>query len=199
MLRAGIGPKESRMAGKKKSASKGAARASARRTGKAKASAKAKAPAKKKVAPVPAGYHTATPYLVFRGAAEAIEFYKKAFSAKEKLRMPMPDGKVAHAEILIGNSHIMLMDEQPERGSSAPQTVGGTPVSVFLYVPNVDKVFAQAVAAGATVEMPLADMFWGDRFGTLSDPFGHKWALATHVEDLSPKEMGKRAAAAMAV
>jgi PhnB protein len=186
------------MAGKKKSTSKRAAKASAQRSKSGKTPAKAKAPAKKKVAPVPAGYHTVTPYLVCRGAAEAIEFYKKAFGAKEKMRMPMPDGKIGHAELKIGDSHIMLGDEQPERGASAPQTVGGTPVAVFLYVPNVDKVFAQAVAAGATVEMPLENMFWGDRYGKLSDPFGHKWSLATHIEDLSPKEMAKRGAAAMA-
>jgi PhnB protein len=189
------------MAAKKKSTRKGAVtrgakKASARAT--SKVAARGKAAAKKKVSPVPKGYRTVTPYLVCRGVAEAIEFYKKAFGAREKMRMPMPDGKIAHAEITIGDSFVMLGDEQPERGATAPQTVGGTPVSVFLYVPNVDKVFAQAVAAGATVDMPLMDMFWGDRYGKLSDPFGHKWALATHIEDVSPKEMAKRSAEAMA-
>jgi PhnB protein len=188
------------MAGKKKGAKKGAVARGVKK-GSAKATAKVAArgkAAKKKVSPVPKGYHTVTPYLVCRGAADAIEFYKKAFGAKEKMRMPMPDGKIGHAEIKIGDSHVMLGDEHPEMGASAPQTVGGTPVAVFLYVPNVDKIFAQAVAAGATVDMPLADMFWGDRYGKLSDPFGHKWALATHIEDLSPKQMAKRSAEAMA-
>jgi PhnB protein len=184
------------MAGKKKSTSKAARSKSA--SARAKTSAKGKAPAKKKVSPVPSGYHTVTPYLVCRGAADAIEFYKKAFGAKERMRMGTPDGKIAHAEIKIGDSYLMLGDEQPERGATAPQTVGGTAVSVFLYVPNVDKVFAQAVAAGATVEMPLENMFWGDRYGKLRDPFGHQWSLATHLEDVSPKEMAKRGAAAMA-
>ena len=151
---------------------------------------------KKKVSPVPAGYHTVTPYLVCRNASEAIEFYKKAFGAKEKMRMAGPDGKVAHAEIRIGDSHVMLGDEAPEFGARAPQTVGGSPVHIFLYLPNVDKVFAQATAAGATAEMPPTDMFWGDRYCKLSDPFGHKWNMATHIEDMTPKEMARRGAQA---
>ena len=159
-----------------------------------KAAAKRTMAAKKKVSPVPAGYRTVTPYLVCRGASEAIAFYKKAFGAKELLRMGGPGGKVAHAEIRIGDSHVMLGDEMPEMGASAPQTVGGSPVHIFLYLPNVDKVFAQAVAAGAKVEMPPADMFWGDRYCKVSDPFGHKWNMATHIEDVSPKEMARRGA-----
>jgi uncharacterized glyoxalase superfamily protein PhnB len=165
-----------------------------------KASAKKKAaPARRKrVSPVPAGYRTVTPYLVCRGASDAIAFYRKAFGAKELLRMPMPGGGLAHAEIRIGDSHVMLGDEMPEMGAKAPPTIGGTAVHIFLYVKDVDKAFAQATAAGATVEMPPTDMFWGDRHCKLSDPFGHKWSMATHIEDVSPKEMARRGAEAMA-
>ena len=154
--------------------------------------------ASKKVSPVPAGYHTVTPVLVCRNAAGAIDFYKKAFGAKEISRMPMPDGSVAHAELQIGDSRIMLGDEMPAMGASAPQTVGGSPVHVFLYVPNVDQMFQRAIAAGATADMPPADQFWGDRYGKLTDPFGHKWNLATHIEDVSEKEMIRRGKEAMA-
>ena len=150
----------------------------------------------KKVAPVPAGYHSITPHLVCRGAAKAIDFYKKAFGAKEQLRMSAPDGSIAHAEIAIGDSMVMLGDEAPQMGASAPETVGGTPVHIFIYTPNVDKLYAQAIAAGATGNQPPTDMFWGDRYAKLSDPFGHKWSMATHIEDVSPKEMDKRMAAA---
>ena len=150
----------------------------------------------KRVSPIPPGFHTITPTLVLRDGVKAIDFYKKAFGAKEISRMLMPHGGLAHAELRIGDSPIMLGDEMPEMGASAPQTVGGTSVHIFLYVPNVNKVFAQAVKAGATVEMPLGDQFWGDRFGKLSDPFGHKWSLAQHIEDVTPKEMAKRAQAA---
>lgn len=152
----------------------------------------------KKVSPVPKGFRTVTPYLVFRGAAEAIAFYKKAFGAREISRMPMPDGRLAHGEIQIGDSRVMVGDEMPGMGSSAPQTVGGTPVHVFLYVKDVDRVFAAATAAGASVEMPPADMFWGDRYCKIADPFGHKWNIATHIEDVTPKEMMRRGAEAMA-
>jgi PhnB protein len=155
-------------------------------------------PGKKKVMAVPAGFRTVTPHLVVRNARGAIAFYKSAFGAKEKMVMPTPDGGVAHAELRIGDSLVMLADEMPAMGATAPETVGGSPVHIFLYVPNVDKVFAQAVKAGATVAMPLTDMFWGDRYGKLNDPFGHKWALATHVEDVSPREMAKRAEKAAA-
>ena len=159
---------------------------------------KAKSAAKKKVPAVPPGYHTVTPYLVCRGTAEAIEFYKKAFGAKERVRMAGPGGSVAHAELKIGDSHVMLGDEMPSMGSSAPPTVGGTSVHVFLYVKDVDKAFAQATAAGASVEMPPQDMFWGDRYCKLVDPFGHKWGMATHFENVSPKEMARRSAEWMA-
>jgi PhnB protein len=157
------------------------------------------APRKKarKVSAVPRGYHTVTPYLVVRGAASAMAFYTKAFGAKEKMRMAAPDGTVMHAELRIGDSIIMLGDEMPEMGATAPPTVGGTAVQVFLYVKNVDEWFARATSAGATVTMPPTDMFWGDRYAKLIDPFGHQWSLATHVEDASPKEMGRRFAAEM--
>ena len=166
----------------------------------AKPAARKKTAPKKarKVAPVPKGYRTVTPYLVFRDAAKAIEFYKKAFGAKELLRMPGPDGRIAHGELQIGDSRIMVGDENPQQGASAPQSIGGTCVHIFLYLNDVDKTFAQASAAGATVEMPPMDMFWGDRYCKLLDPFGHKWNMATHKEDLSPKEMARRGAEAMA-
>ncbi len=169
-------------------------RSKAKRTTKARSKPKAK----KKVAAIPPGFRTVTPHLVVRNAKGAIAFYKSAFGAKEKMVMPTPDGGVAHAELRIGDSLVMLADEMPAMGASAPQTVGGSPVHIFLYVPDVDKVFSQAVKAGATVTMPLTDMFWGDRYGKLTDPFGHHWALATHTEDVSPREMAKRAAAAAA-
>jgi PhnB protein len=172
-------------------------RSKAKRTTKAKSKSKPKA-TKKKVQAIPPGFRTVTPHLVVRNAKNAIAFYKSAFGAKEKMVMPTPDGGVAHAELKIGDSLLMVADEMPAMGASAPQTVGGSPVHIFLYVPNVDKVFAQAVKAGATVTMPLMDMFWGDRYGKLDDPFGHKWALATHVEDVSPREMAKRAEKAAA-
>jgi len=149
-----------------------------------------------KVKPVPDGYHTVTPYLIVKGAAGAIEFYKKAFGAMELLRMPDPSGKIGHAEIKIGDSPIMLADEFPERGVLSPQTIGGSPVSILLYVENVDVLFKQAVAAGAKVTRPLQDQFYGDRMGGLTDPFGHQWHVATHVEDVAPEELKKRAAAA---
>jgi PhnB protein len=150
-----------------------------------------------KVKSVPDGYHTLTPYLVIRDAAKAIEFYEKAFGAKETFRMPGPGGKIMHAELQIGDSMLMLAEEMPEYGAKSPQALGGSPVNVFLYVEDADKVFNQAVAAGATVTMPLADQFWGDRYGKLADPFGHQWSVATHKEDVAPEEMAKRAAKAM--
>ena len=155
-------------------------------------------PGKPKVAPIPEGYQSVNPYLVVRGAGDAIAFYKKAFGAKERLRMPGPDGRIMHAEIAIGDSCVMVGDEMPQVGALAPPSVGGTPVTIQLYVAHVDRVFAQAIAAGATVEMPVADQFWGDRYGRLVDPFGHKWAVATHIEDVSAKEMARRGAIAMA-
>jgi PhnB protein len=146
--------------------------------------------------PIPDGYHTATPYLIVNDGARAIEFYKKAFGATELLRMPTPDGKIGHAEIKIGDSPIMLADESPAMGARSPKSLGGSPVSILLYVEDVDKVFSQAVAAGAKVQRPVTDQFYGDRMGGVEDPFGHTWHVATHVEDVSPDEIRKRAAAA---
>jgi PhnB protein len=146
--------------------------------------------------PIPEGYHNATPYLIVNDAAAAIEFYKTAFGAKELMRMPKPNGKIGHAEIKIGDSPIMLADEAPEVGARSPRTIGGSPVSIFLYVEDVDTTFNKAVKAGAKVQRPLADQFYGDRTGGIEDPFGHVWYVATHVEDVPPEEMKKRAAAA---
>ena len=143
------------------------------------------------VKPIPDGYHTATPYLVVNGAARAIDFYKQAFGAQELFRMGGPDGKIGHAEIKIGDSPIMLSDEMMHNKS--PESLGGSPCGVFLYVQDVDAVFDQAIKAGAKEEMRPTNMFWGDRFGSLIDPFGHRWSLATHVEDVAPDEVEKRA------
>lgn len=147
------------------------------------------------VNPVPEGYHSVTPYLVVDGAAEAIRFYTEAFGAKEVMRMPADD-KIAHAEIRIGDSTIMLADEFPGQGHRGPKAYGGTSVSLMVYLPNVDTIFAQALAAGATEERAVADQFYGDRSGTLLDPFGHRWMISTHVEDVSPEEMQRRMAKA---
>jgi PhnB protein len=149
-----------------------------------------------KAKPIPKGYHTATPYLIIKGAAKAIEFYKKAFGAAEMMRMTQPDGRVGHAEIKIGDSPIMLADEFPEMGARSPQSLGGSPVSILLYVQDVDALTSSAIAAGAKVIRPVKDQFYGDRSGSLEDPFGHQWHIATHVEDVAPEEMKKRAAAA---
>jgi PhnB protein len=147
--------------------------------------------------PVPEGFHTLTPYLVIAGASRAIDFYKQAFGAKERFRMPGPDGRIMHAELQVGDSRLLLCDEMPEMGGRSPQTLKGSPVSLFLYVPDVDATFKQAVAAGAQEKAPVSDMFWGDRYAKLADPFGHKWSMATHIEDLSPKEMMRRSEEAM--
>lgn len=157
-----------------------------------KAAAKTKPAAKKKVSPIPAGYGTVTPYLVCRNAAGAINYYKKAFGAKERLRMLGPDGSISHAELQIGNSVVMLGDENPSMGQTSPETVGGTSSGLFLYVENVDKWYEKAIAAGAKSQMPPADMFWGDRYCKFADPFGHQWSIGTHIEDLTPKEMDRR-------
>lgn len=141
---------------------------------------------------VPDGYHTATPYLIVNGAAQAIDFYKKAFDATELFRMAGPDGRVGHAEIRIGDSVIMLADETPDMGYRSPRSLGGAAVSTMLYVEDVDDRFNRAVAAGAQVQRPLANQFYGDRSGTLEDPFGHVWTIATHVEDVPPDEMKRR-------
>ncbi len=149
------------------------------------------------VNPIPEGCHTVTPYLIVGDASSAIDFYTRAFGAQELFRMPGPGGKIMHAEIQIGDSRVMLCDEMPQMGGKSPKTLGGTPASVFLYVVDVDATFAQAVAAGATVKMAVADMFWGDRFGAVIDPYGHEWSMATHKEDLTPEEIAKRGAAVM--
>lgn len=146
---------------------------------------------------IPEGYHSITPYLIIKNAAQAIEFYKKAFGAKETFRMEDPSAKkVGHAELKIGDSVVMLADEYPDMGYRSPQSLGGTPVSIHLYVENVDAVVEQAVRSGAKVERPVKDEFYGDRTGTLRDPFGHVWSVATHKEDVSPEEMKRRAEAA---
>ncbi|HEX3229566.1 MAG TPA: VOC family protein [Pyrinomonadaceae bacterium] len=148
------------------------------------------------VKPIPEGYHSVTPYLIIRGATEAIEFYKKAFGATELLRFPAPEGKIGHAEIKIGDSPIMLADEHPDMGYKGPQTLNGSPVSIMIYVEDVDATFKQAVGAGATVKDAVTDKFYGDRMGTVIDPFGHVWHVATHKEDVSVEEMLQRAKAA---
>ena len=150
------------------------------------------------VKPVPEGYHTATPYLAVDDAAAAIDYYRKAFGAEERVRMNGPDGKIGHAELAIGDSLIMLSDPMPQGSTRPPSELGGTSGSVFLYVQDVDKVVQRAVDAGASVTMEVADQFWGDRFGVITDPFGHVWSVATHVEDVPPAEMEERAKAAMA-
>jgi PhnB protein len=147
------------------------------------------------VKPIPEGYHNITPYLVIKGAAAAIDFYKKAFGAVEVMRMPQPDGRVGHAELKFGDSHLMLADEFPEMNVVGPQTLGNSSVGLMFYVEDVDAVFNRALSLGAKVEKPLADQFYGDRNGTLIDPFGHKWTLGTHKEDVSPEEMKRRMAA----
>jgi PhnB protein len=148
--------------------------------------------------PIPEGYHTVTPYLAVDDAARAIQYYERAFGAKERVRMDAPDGKIAHAELEIGDSVVMLSDPFPQASTKSPKELGGTSASVFLYVEDVDAVVKQAVDAGATITMEVADQFWGDRFGSVTDPFGHSWSVATHVEDVPPEEMAERAKAAMA-
>ena len=141
------------------------------------------------VKPIPEGMHSLTPHLVCAGAADAIEFYKKAFNAIEKARLPGPDGKLMHAAVRIGDSTLMLVDENPQYGMLGPKALKGSPVTIHLYVNDVDATVAKAVSAGAKVTTPVADMFWGDRYGQLEDPFGHRWSVATHVRDVSPEEM----------
>jgi PhnB protein len=147
------------------------------------------------VQPIPEGYHSVTPYLVVNGASRAIEFYARAFGACELFRMSEPGGRVGHAELQVGDSRIMLADESPESGARGPQTIGGSPVTLLLYVPDVDATVERAVAAGAKLVRPVADQFYGDRSGGLTDPFGHVWFVATHVEDVPPEEMERRARA----
>jgi PhnB protein len=149
------------------------------------------------VKPIPDGYPQVIPYLTVDGASRAIEFYSKVFGAKERVRMPGPDGRVGHAEIEIGDSVVMLADAFPEMGGRTPQDLGGTPVTFMVYVQDVDAVFERALSAGASEERKVEDQFYGDRAGQFADPFGHKWFVATHVEDVPPDEMARRAAAAM--
>jgi PhnB protein len=148
--------------------------------------------------PIPEGYQSITPVLAVDDAAAAIEFWKRAFGATERSRMDGPDGRIAHAEIEIGNSVIMTSDQYPQSRAKPPKEVGATTSAVFLYVEDVDSVVQDALDAGAEVTMPVEDMFWGDRFGEVRDPFGHLWQIATHVEDVEPEEMQRRAAEAMA-
>ena len=148
--------------------------------------------------PVPEGYHTVSPYLGVEDAARAIEYYVQAFGAKEVVRMNAPDGTIGHAELEIGDSRVMLADPFPQSSTRPPKELGGSSVSIFLYVEDVDATVKQAVDAGATLTMEVADQFWGDRFGSFRDPFGHSWSVATHVEDVPPEEIAERAKTAMA-
>jgi PhnB protein len=145
-----------------------------------------------KVKPIPEGYATITPYLIVKGAANAIDFYKKVFGATERMRMPGPDGKIGHAELQIGGSNVMLADESTEMNTRSPKAVGGSPVGLVLYVENVDKTVEKAVGAGAKLKTKVEDKFYGDRMGTIEDPYGHIWYVGTHVEDVSPEEMKRR-------
>jgi len=148
--------------------------------------------------PIPDGYRTISPYLCVDGAEQAIAFYTEAFGAKERGRMQSPDGKIAHAELEIGDSVVMLSDAFPQFATKTPTELGGTSTSIMMYVEDVDAVVKQALGAGASLEREVEDQFWGDRFGAVTDPFGHVWSIATHVEDVSPEEMAKRAEAAIA-
>jgi PhnB protein len=150
------------------------------------------------VKPIPEGYHALTPSIVVEKAADAIEFYKRAFGAKERLRMPGPGDTIGHAEIEIGDSVLMISDPFPQSSVKPPKSVGATTVGIFLYVDDVDQVVQDAIDAGAQVTMPVADQFWGDRFGVVADPYGHQWMIATHVEDLSDEEIAARGREAMA-
>jgi PhnB protein len=150
------------------------------------------------VKPIPGGYHSVTPYLIVDNATRALDFYKQAFGAVEKFRMAAPGGRIGHAEITIGDSTVMLADEHPAMGALSAKTIGGSPISLMVYVPDVDKMVAQAVAAGGTLKRPIANQFYGDRTGGIDDPFGIHWYLATHVEDVPPDELERRAKKAMA-
>ena len=149
------------------------------------------------VSPIPEGYHSVTPYLVMKNAAAALEFCTKAFGAVELFRMPAPGGKIGHAEIKIGDSPVMLSDEYPDMGFKGPESLGGTPVSLMIYVEDVDTIYPQAIAAGGKELRPLQNQFYGDRSGTLADPFGHVWTISTHVENVTEEELAKRSEAAM--
>ena len=144
------------------------------------------------VNPIPEGFNTVTPHIVVKGAGAAMDFYKKAFGAEEIMRMPAPDGSLMHGELKLGNSRIMIAEENPQMGCQSPLTLGGSPVTIHMYVKDVNAFYNQAVKAGATPIMPVTDMFWGDRYGMVADPYGHKWSVATHVEDVTPEECGRR-------
>ena len=148
-----------------------------------------------KVKPIPDGYHAVTAYLIVDGAAKALDFYQRVFGAKERMRMPGPGGKIGHAEIAIGDSVVMLADEHPEMGARSPRAIGGSPVSIMVYVPDVDATVKAAVGAGAKLVHPVEDKFYGDRSGAIEDPFGHQWHISTHKEDVPPEEIARRAAA----
>jgi len=148
-----------------------------------------------KVKPIPDGYHAVTAYLIVDGAAKALDFYQRVFAAKERMRMPGPGGKIGHAEIAIGDSVVMLADEHPEMGARSPRAIGGSPVSIMVYVPDVDATVKAAVGAGAKLVHPVEDKFYGDRSGAIEDPFGHQWHISTHKEDVPPEEIARRAAA----
>lgn len=180
-------PAPKKAAPAKKAVAKPRAKASAQ-----KAAAPVAARAAATPSPIPEGFHSVTPYLSIHGAAEAIAFYEKAFGATEIMRMTTPNGLLGHAEIKIGDSIVMLADEWPGMYARSPQSLGGVSCQIMLYVPAVDAFMARAVSAGATVTQPPTDMFWGDRFGKLRDPFGHEWAVATHVEDVPPEEIARR-------
>ncbi len=151
------------------------------------------------VKPIPDGYHSVTPYLILHDATAALEFYKKALGAVELMRFPAPGGKIGHAEIKIGDSPVMLADENPEMDARSARTIGGSPISLMVYVKDVDALVAQAVAAGAKLVRPVANQFYGDRTGGIDDPFGFHWYIATHIEDVPPDELKKRAEKAMSV
>lgn len=174
------------MAAKKKSAKKPAKKSAAKKSAAKKKSAKK---ASKKVNPIPAHYHTVTPFLSSHDANAQIDWYKKAFGAKELSRMPGPDGKLMHSEVKIGDSVVMIADEMPGMGSPSAKTLGNSPVGLMVYTKDVDSFFNKATGAGASVVMPVADQFWGDRYGQLQDPFGFKWSIGTHIKDMTPKQM----------
>lgn len=180
-----------------KSARATPAKAAKKTAPKAAKKAAPKRAAKAKVPPIPKGYHSLTPYLIVRDTAAAMDFYAKAFGAKETLRMSMPDGTVMHAEIKIGDSPLMLSEENPQWGTKSPLTLGGNATHVMIYTKDADAAFARAVAAGCTAEMPVTTMFWGDRYGKVRDPYGHQWSIGTNIEIVRPKELQRRADAWM--
>lgn len=185
--------KPKRKTAKRKTAKRKAPKRKTAKT-KRKASKKTSRKSKKQVTAIPKGYHSITPYLIINDASNAIEFYKKAFGAKVVMKMEQPSGKISHAELKIGDAKIMLADEHPERDARSPQSYGGTPVGIHLYIKNVDSIVDKALSNGARLISPVQNMFYGDRSGTLEDPYGHKWFVSTHIENVSANQMKKRAA-----